>query len=473
MVAYRNLGVKIDENFSVQQLVAEVETALPAFVGYTAKACRKIENDLRLVPTKIGSMREFENLFGFPCESEIDIHVTTDCSSRYVISALHESDLMYFLHYSVRLYFENGGGSCYILSVDTYQNPPQISLKHDGVSGSFGLLDGLLELSEVAEVSLVVIPEAVKLPKAEYSQLVQTELAQCHTLGNRFAIFDLYEGDSNLPDINHNKDLFGSKYLSCGSAYYPFIKTPINSYSEPDGSKVRVSYSGEIATLSHIKRTNLHLHKFILTELKKRCIILPSSGAVAGTYVATDQKRGVWKSPTNLCLAGVSEPAVHFGNQTHGDYPQESVPGRCINTIRTYSGRGKKAVVWGARTLADNDQEGQFISVCRFLIMLKESLRNSTCWTAFEPNDAGTWIRVRRMIENYLMVKWQEGALAGIIHQHAFYVRCDLGSTMNAVDVLEGNLNIEIGVALLRPSEFEIIRISHQLRKSAANLTIL
>ena len=473
MVAYRNFGVKIDEIFSVQQSVAEVETALPAFVGYTAMASRRSENDLRLVPTKISSMREFENLFGFPCESEIDVHVSSDCSSRFFISALRESELIYLLHYSVRMYFDNGGGSCYILSVDAYQNPPQILLTQDGFTGSFGLLDGLHKLSEVADVSLVVIPEAVKLPKAEYSLLVQAALSQCHVLGNRFAIFDLYDGDCNFLDINHNKDLFGTQYLSCGSAYYPFVKTTINAYTEPDGCKVRVNNSGEIATLSQCRRTNYQLYKFVTKELKKRYVILPSSGAVAGTYVATDQKKGVWKSPTNLCLAAVSEPAVQFGNQTRGDFAMESVPDRCINTIRTYSGRGKKAVVWGARTLADNEQEGQFISVCRFLIMLKESLKNSTGWTVFEPNDAGTWIRVCSMIENYLTLKWQEGALAGIIHQQAFYVRCDLGSTMNAVEVMEGTLNIEIGVAVLRPSEFEIIRITHQLRKSTTNLIVL
>ncbi len=472
MAAYRNFGVKTDEISVFQQSVIEVETALPAFVGYTAKAIRKNVNDLRQVPTKINSMREFENLFGFPYENEIEMDVTCTDNGGFVLSDFKESSLLYILYYSVKIYFDNGGGCCYILSVDAYLDPPQVVLTKNAGSPIFGLLDGLYKLTEVGDISLVLIPEAVKLCKADYSLLVQAALLQCHTLDNRFAIFDLYNGDCSCPDLNLNRDLFGKKYLNCGSAYYPFIKTTINSYIGSNGSNVKIAFSGDTLRMGDIRKTNFPLYKFVNQELKKRYIVLPSCGAIAGTYVTTDKKRGVWKSPVNLNLAGVSEPVVNLVNQSCSIQNVDTETGKSINSIRTDSGKGKGTIVLGARTLANNDNDGRFVSVRRFIIMVKESLRKSTSWAVFESNDLNTLIKVRAMIENYLTLKWQEGALAGVIPQQAFYVSCELGSTMSAKDILEGTLNIEIGLAMLQPSEFVIINISHQLMKASSYLTV-
>lgn len=68
------------------------------------------------------------------------------------------------------------------------------------------------------------------------------------------------------------------------------------------------------------------------------------------------------------------------------------------------------------------------------------------------------------MVENYLVQKWREGALMGTSIQQAFFVRCGLGATMTAQDILEGRLNLEMGVALVRPAEFRLIRISYRLQ---------
>ncbi len=474
MVAYRNSGVRADEISSFQQSVVEVETALPAFVGYTSKAARRSSEDLRRIPTKINSMREFENLFGFPYENDIEMEVTSNNNGGFTLTRFRESNLKYILYYSVRIYFDNGGGSCYILSVDTYQNPPQVTLRKDDESPQFGLLDGLYLLSEVKDISLVLIPEAVKLSRVEYSFLVQAALLQCHTLENRFAIFDLYNGDCSCPDMNTNRDLFGNKYLNCGSVYYPFVKTTISTFIGIDGSNVKIMFSGESIRMADIRKSNFQLYKFVRQELKNRYIVLPSCGAIAGTYVTTDKKRGVWKSPSNLNLAGVSEPVVRLENQSYDIQNSEAEMDRSINSIRTYSGKGKGPIVWGARTLANNDEndDGRFVSVRRFIIMVKESLRNSTSWAAFEPNDVTTWNRVCSMIENYLTLKWQDGALAGVNPQQAFYVSCELGTTMNTQDILAGKMNIEIGLAILKPSEFVVIKISHQQRKCNCDLAV-
>ena len=135
-----------------------------------------------------------------------------------------------------------------------------------------------------------------------------------------------------------------------------------------------------------------------------------------------------------------------------------------MNAIRSFAGKG--TLVWGARTLAGNDNEWRYVSVRRFFNMVEESVKKSTYWAVFEPNDANTWIKVKSMIENYLIQKWRDGALAGAKPEQAFFVKVGLGQTMTAQDILEGRMNVEIGMAVVRPAEFIILKFSHKMQES-------
>jgi uncharacterized protein len=84
----------------------------------------------------------------------------------------------------------------------------------------------------------------------------------------------------------------------------------------------------------------------------------------------------------------------------------------------------------------------------------------------FENNDARTWVRIRAMIENFLTIQWRQGALAGATTKEAFYVKVGLGETMTALDILEGRLIVEIGMAAVRPAEFIVLRFSHKMQES-------
>jgi len=95
-------------------------------------------------------------------------------------------------------------------------------------------------------------------------------------------------------------------------------------------------------------------------------------------------------------------------------------------------------LVWGSRTLAGNDSEWRYVPVRRFFNMAEESIKKATEQFVFEPNDSNTWIRVRAMIENFLILQWRAGALAGAKPEQAFYVRVGLGQTMSAMDILDG-----------------------------------
>jgi uncharacterized protein len=192
--------------------------------------------------------------------------------------------------------------------------------------------------------------------------------------------------------------------------------------------------------------------------------LVPPSGAIAGIYAKVDNERGVWKAPANVSLSAVNGPAVRISHEQQGEYNVDVNAGKSINIIRSFTGKG--TLVWGARTLAGNDSEWRYISVRRFFNYVEESVKKATEQFVFEPNDANTWVRVQAMIENFLTTLWRQGALQGVKPEHAFYVAVGLGKTMTPLDILEGRMIIEIGMAAVRPAEFIILKFSHKMAES-------
>jgi len=188
----------------------------------------------------------------------------------------------------------------------------------------------------------------------------------------------------------------------------------------------------------------------IVEHIKKEQSKIPPSGAMVGIYAFVDRTRGVWKAPANVSLSAVRAPATPIDHFDQEDLNIDVTGGKSVNAIRTFTGRG--TIVWGARTLAGNDNEWRYIPVRRFYNMVEESVKKSTAWAVFEPNAPTLWTKVKGMIENYLIQKWREGALFGATADQAFLQ-----------DVLEGRLNVEIGMAVVRPAEFIILKFSHKM----------
>lgn len=470
MPTYRNPGVYVEEGSISPRTITEVETAIPAFVGYTQKAMKNTVDDLILKPAKIYSLKEYEKYYGYPKDDDIAVTVTAGTSRRFMVASFIEPDLRYLIYYSVKMFFENGGGKCYVISVGTYQSPPVIDLTGDSGSNPatmYGLHDGLDALAREDEPTLIVIPEAINLTAAHYRTLIRSMLRQCNTLRDRFAIIDLYNGRTALDSgaLSINRGYFGSNYLKYGAAYYPFVKTTMNYYINEEEINVAVTYGANPAVnLSTLKTSNTALYNFVKDTLKEHFVQLPPSAAVAGAYTATDARHGVWKAPANVSLTNVIEPVIKLDNTEYKDLNIDAVTGKSINIIRTLS--GNRTVIWGARTLAGNDNEWRYIPVRRFFNMVEKSVKQSTYWVVFESNDANTWASVRGAIENYLTQKWRSGALAGMKPEDAFFVHCGLGITMTTQDVLRGRMNIVIGMALVRPAEFIILKISLKMPSS-------
>ncbi|MGZ8525558.1 MAG: phage tail sheath family protein, partial [Chitinophagaceae bacterium] len=172
----------------------------------------------------------------------------------------------------------------------------------------------------------------------------------------------------------------------------------------------------------------------------------------------------VWKAPANIRLSLVKEPVSILTDKEIAELNVDPKAGKSINSIRYFTGKG--TLVWGGRTLAGNDNEWRYVSVRRFFNMIEESITKATAPFVVEPNDASTWVKVKAMIENFLILQWRAGALMGIKTDQAFFVHIGLGNTMTAQDILEGKMIIEIGMATVRPAEFIILRITHQMQQA-------
>ena len=217
-------------------------------------------------------------------------------------------------------------------------------------------------------------------------------------------------------------------------------------------------------SLASLEVSDNEAYNQILTEIGNLPLELPPSSAMAGIYARVDADRGVWKAPANVSLSYVIEPTVQVSHDDQRDLNVDVNAGKSINAIRAFVGKGN--LVWGARTLAGNDNEWRYISVRRFFNMAEESIKKATEQFVFEPNDKNTWVRVKAMIDNFLTQQWRAGALAGPTPDKAFYVSVGLGETMTAQDILEGNMIIEIGMAVVRPAEFIILKFSHKMQEA-------
>jgi uncharacterized protein len=214
-------------------------------------------------------------------------------------------------------------------------------------------------------------------------------------------------------------------------------------------------------TLEALGAANTGLYNRLKAVLANLRVILPPSGAVAGIYARVDRDRGVWKAPANVAVISVIDLTRTFTDTQQGSLNVDPTSGKSINVIRSMTGRG--TLVWGARTLAGNDNEWRYIPVRRLFITIEESAKKASAFSVFEPNDATTWLKVKAMIESYLYGLWEQGALAGSRPEAAYFVNVGLGKTMTPQDVLEGRMLVEIGVAAVRPSEFIVLRFTHQL----------
>jgi phage tail sheath protein FI len=324
----------------------------------------------------------------------------------------------HLLTHAVKGFFDNGGTRCFVARVkrlDDWEN----------------VLEQFASIDDVAILAAPGLPKMVDVwgPLEDYCE------DDAHQ--NVFAILDLPAviNDGKTNDLEIEKlqydalDPLLPRRSTHAACYAPFIA---------------VVDPGKMLQDSDPPRQ-------VAPKYRGRTYVAPS-GHVAGIYARTDEERGVHKAPANATVRGAVEVKYYISRPK-----QELLNPQGVNAIRLLNG---DVTVWGARTTGgDRNAEWKYVSVRRFAGFLEESIQRATQWVVFEPNDPNLWSRIILNITAFLTILWRNGALFGLTAQEAFYVKCD--EELNTPDVRDlGMVITEIGVAIVRPAEFVIFRIT-------------
>ncbi len=469
-------GVYVREINTLPASVVPISTAVPVFIGYTETAGVARELDYQAV--KISSLLEYEQSYGKAENQALIVSVEDSLAVGVTVDTANASP--YHMYYQLLMYFLNGGGPCYVISVGAYKSSAPLVVRNeldetiDVASGSIG---GLAVARKIDEITLLVFPDAPGLGDSDYYSLYQDALKQCGELKDRFTLIDVKDPVSvsesgasvSAVDAFRGTTSFsgiGSNHLSYGAAYYPRLSTSLSYQYDADGLGTdTMTFVSAGVTLSDSEVAALRDNTAFVASLERLIpqlhVELEPSGAMAGIYAQTDRARGVFNAPANISLNSVVAPTIKITDEEQQDFNVHST-GKSINAIRAFAGRG--VLVWGARTLDGNSNEWRYVSVRRFFLFVEESLKKAVEPFVFEGNNESSWLRIRGLIENFLTDQWRAGALFGATAEQAFFVNLGLGSTMTANDVLNGRLIVEVGLAAVRPAEFIILRFTHKIQ---------
>lgn len=482
--------------------VVPVPTAVPAFIGYTEKA-RADGRELANKPTRVTSLVEYERCFGTGPKSQVRFNEDGSIDSS-------GKDDKFYLHASVRLFFDNGGGPCHIVSVGDYT----------AKKSSDDLTAALEILKREIEPTLIVVPDAALLADgAESARLAQAVLEHCAIMQDRVAILDVFDGYKprsygNDDVISGDKGFWrlNSQFLNYGVAYYPWLRTTLlddrdvdytrftqdsrlalanwlnmaaevyfRDPADPERKRVKelialiaASAIDEpampgfdlalgVARTHNALVATLPPYKALMDAIKADLNLVPPSGGIAGVYARTDAAAGVHKAPANTGINSVVVTAVNIG-QAELEELHAPANGMAVNAIRYLPNYG--ALIWGARTLDANSADWRYVNVRRTMIFLEQTIKQAMQTYVFQQNVASTWETIKSVIVDFLRDQWERGVLMGSRPEDAFQVAVGLGTTMTSGDILEGYVRVSVSVAVSRPSEFVELTFQQQMQAS-------
>jgi phage tail sheath protein FI len=272
-----------------------------------------------------------------------------------------------------------------------------------GVDKGPGNRTGIESFKENNIVSIIAVP-GVTIP-----EVIVSLVAHCENEKNRFAVIDAPIDLVKTGDLVEYREIVDSSFAAF---YHPWLQ--------------------------------------VYDRLAQKPAFVPPSGAVLGVYSRSDIERGVHKAPAN-------EPVRCTGLSTNYTAKEQDILNpAAVNLIRALPGQGIR--IWGART-ASSDSNFKYVNVRRLFIYVEESIRYSTNWVVFEPNNTDLWGRVQMTISSFLGGLFSSGMLAGESAAQAYFV--EIGpTTMSRDDIANGRLICNIGIAPVRPAEFVIFRVT-------------
>ncbi|MEC5164831.1 phage tail sheath protein FI [Flavobacterium sp. PL11] len=288
---YKTPGVYNEEVVNFPPLIIKVETAIPAFIGYTEKAKENIDNDLINIPKRISSLLEFESNYGaaYP-ENSISVNIVDMLLYGSLQRVIHvnppNNPNSFLMHYALQMYFANGGGPCYIIAVETYKDEH----KNENTITLLSLNNGLNVLKTGDEPTLILFPDAKSLSKVDFYSLYSNALIQCHEMQDRFTIIDTRESKNSLEDtatLRSNINL-EKNYLQYGAVYYPHLETILNyKYNEKDVMINHLSYTADvlIKSLNDFRAAKVRLLSIISSLITITDDTIMGSIAAVITYI--------------------------------------------------------------------------------------------------------------------------------------------------------------------------------------------
>jgi phage tail sheath protein FI len=416
MATYLSPGVYVEEVPSSIKAIAGVSTSTAAFIGIVPDAVHLVARNPDFNPSDPASTSSKIVDFTVPAAAKTPVLVTNWAQFTRTFGDLVgdptapasagtptvEAGYQQLAH-AVYGFFNNGGSRCYVA---------RITAETD--------LDAVLNaLAAIDEIALVCAPGQIT------DSFRDKIVAHCAATGDRFAILDGPQVTTDLTTLTRvaadpNPGVMPKK-TDLAAWYYPWI-----TVFDP-GTQLQDSKTGG-------------------------ALAVPPSGHLAGIYARVDTERGVFKSPAN-------EPIRGALGVTHAlsKADQDGLNPKGVNAIRVLN---DNITVWGARTVGgDANADLKYVSVRRTLLFLRESIDEGTQWAVFEPNTPALWAKIARNITAFLTTVWRSGALFGNTANEAFFVKCD--AETNPPELRElGQVVTEIGVAIARPAEFVIFRIS-------------
>lgn len=308
------------------------------------------------------------------------------------------------LAHAVYGFFNNGGSRCYVMRLGDIT------------------VDTLAPFEAIDEIAIVVAPGMTSVAARD------AIVTHCRVrTQDRFAIFDSAE----VVEAGGSLDL-------------TLLKPGTKDTGMPPNTDFAAFYFPWIQVFDPATK--------ILNPLGDGLVYVPPSGHVAGVYARVDTERGVHKAPANEVVLGALGLKYAISKAM-----QDGLNPQGINVIRDMNGNLR---AWGARTIGgDANADLKYINVRRTLLFIRESIDEGTQWVVFEPNTPALWQKITRNVTAFLLNIWRSGALFGTTAAEAFYVKCDAETNPSELREL-GQVVTEIGVALVRPAEFVIFRIS-------------
>ncbi|HEX8070849.1 MAG TPA: phage tail sheath subtilisin-like domain-containing protein [Pyrinomonadaceae bacterium] len=416
MPQYLSPGVYVEEVPSAVKPIAGVSTSTAGFVGIvpdkihllarnkptkTDMSTTKYVDFTVATPTKtpvlITNWSQFARTFGDLIGDE---EAPKSADNNPAVDADHRA-----LAHAVYGFFNNGGSRCYVARV----------------KDATEVADALKAFAAIDEIALVAAPGLTdeKTEDAVRDALV----AHCLSTKDRFAILD---GPAAAADLTTLTKIVADggiapKQTDRAAWYFPWI-----TVFDPATKLLAPATDGALA--------------------------VPPSGHIAGIYARVDTERGVHKAPANEVIVGALDVT-----QAISKADQDGLNPAGVNCLRVLNGNIR---VWGARTVGgDANADLKYINVRRTLLFLSESIEEGTQWVVFEPNTPALWQKITRNVTAFLTNVWRDGALFGTTAAEAFYVKCDAETNPPSLRDL-GQVVTEIGVAIVRPAEFVIFRVS-------------